>query len=135
MLVRFVHIDALYRLRDAGGQRAEYLVDMVQLGGEVEGPRRRDAYRHVGDFALFTLGFFPERLQRRGRKAVGPDYFAEQGRGAYGLAAETEGVVPPTSLLRMLAETFETCVVGVNRVKRYTHDPFYQYMLRQFGIA
>ena len=134
MLVRFVHVDALCRLRDADGAPVEYFVDMIELAEEVESGRRRDAYRHIGDFALFMLGFYPERLERRGR-ALGLEHCAQQGRRYYGRAAEAPGDVPPSALLRQLSETFETCGVALHWVRQYTHDPFYQYMLRQFGMA
>jgi hypothetical protein len=135
MLVRFVHVDALYRLRDAEGARVEYLFEMIGLAEETGEGRRRAAYRHVGDFALFILGFYPERLERPGRPTIGPDDWAEQGRLSYARAAEAPGDEPPSPLLRKLAGTFESCAVGLNWVRQYTHDPFYQYILRQFGVV
>lgn len=133
MLVRFVHIDALYRLRDAQGARLEYVVDMIQRAEESDPRRRRDVYRHIGDFTLFMLGFYPEKLRSR-RSLVGPDYYAEQGRRSYGCAAAVVGEAPPASLLRRLSEEFEACALGLHWVREYTHDPFYRYMLAQFGL-
>ncbi len=42
--------------------------------------------------------------------------------------------IPPAPLLRTLSDRFETCALGLNWVREYTHDPFYQYMLRQFRV-
>lgn len=133
MLVRFVHIDGLYRLRDENGVPLKYLVDMMAEAEESPPPRNAEAFQHVGDYALFVLGFYPESLSGR-RKLVGPDYYAEQGRRSYLLAAELDREAPKGPLLRKLASHFETAGVALHLVRDYTHDPFYQYMLRQFGV-
>lgn len=134
LLVRFVHVDDLYRVRDPKGLPVDTLAEML-IEAESSPPlERRDAYRHIGDFALFVLGFYPESLRGR-RKLVGPDYYAEQGRRSYARAAEMGDLVPPSSLLRRLSQEFETCAVGLNWVREYTHDPFYQYVLRQYSLS
>lgn len=132
VLVRFVHVDSLYRLRDEHGVPIRYLVDMLAQAEESPAPRKRDVLRYVGDYALFVLGFYPESLSGR-RKLVGPDYYAEQGRRAYVRAAEMFPGASEAALLRKLADEFETCAVALHWVRQYTHDPFYQYMLRQYG--
>jgi hypothetical protein len=133
MLVRFVHVDDLYRLRDPGGLPVDTLAEMIVQADASPRRERRDAYRHVGDFSLFVLGFYPESLRGR-RMLVGPDYYAEQGRRCYGRAADMGNDVPPSSLLKQLVEHFESCAVGLHWVRDYTHEPFYQYMLRQYGL-
>jgi hypothetical protein len=134
MLVRFVHIDGLYRLRDERGVPLSYLVEMMARAEESPPPHNAEAFQHVGDYALFVLGFYPESLSGR-RKLVGPDYYAEQGRRSYLRAAELYRGTPAGSFLRKLANHFETAGVALHRVREYTHDPFYQYMLRQFGVS
>jgi hypothetical protein len=137
MLVRFVHIDELYRLRDEKGAPLEYLVEMLARAERAVPLERRDAYRHVGDFTLFVLGFYPESLQgpARKKKGVDPEYYAEQGRLSYWRAADTGGTYPSAALLRELSARFETCALGLHWVREYTHDPFFQYMLGQFGVV
>ena len=39
-----------------------------------------------------------------------------------------------TIVFRKLSEQFEQCVVGLNWVKLYINDPFYQYMFREFQV-
>lgn len=134
MLVRFVHIEDLYRIRDENGIPVKYLVDMIVRAEDSAPPASGDAFRHVGDYALFMLGFYPESLSGR-RKLVGPDYYAEQGRRSYLRAADILQGSPTAPLLRKLADHFETAGLALNLVRQYTHDPFYQYMLRQFGIS
>jgi hypothetical protein len=134
MLVRFVHIDSLYRIRDESGLPLEYVTDMIRGVETMEPARRREGFRHAGDFALFVLGFYPERLQSR-RRYFAPEDYAEMGRRSYRRAAETEGRDPPAALLRKLSSEFEICAFGLHWVREYTHDAFHQYMLRQFGLT
>lgn len=134
MLVRFVHIDGLYHLRDDSGVPLKYLVEMMARAEESPPPRNAEAFQHVGDYALFVLGFYPESLSGR-RKLVGPDYYAEQGRRSYLRAAELFRETPAAPFLRKLASQFEATAVALHLVRDYTHDPFYQYMLRQYGLC
>lgn len=134
MLVRFVHIDSLYRLRDENGAPLEDLTDMMREAERAEPEKRRESYRHSGDFALFILGFYPERLRSR-RSFFTPEDYVEMGRRFYRRAAAAEGQEPPAALLRKLSSEFESCAVGLHWVRAYTHDPFYRYMLQQFGFA
>ena len=76
---------------------------------------------------------FPERLTH-GRHAVSPNYYAEQGRRSYYIVAEMDSS-RSTMVYRKLSDQFAQCVVGLNWVRRYINDPFYQYMLRQFDIT
>lgn len=94
LLWRFARTDTLYRLRDPSGRRLDTIVEMLvelarptwQAGG-VETPhpeRAREIWRHIGDYALFMTGLFPEYVARRG----GVAYYQEQGRRAYGAVFE-----------------------------------------------
>lgn len=134
MLVRFVHVDSLYRIRDERGLPLEYLTDMIREVEAMEPAQRREGFRHTGDFALFAVGFYPDRLGSR-RHFFTPEDYVEMCRRSYGRAAETAGREPSTEILRKLSFDFETCAVGLHWVREYTRDPFYQYMLGQFGLV
>lgn len=136
LLVRFVHIDELYRLRNERGIPLEYVAEMMSHAERAAPLQRRDAFRHIGDYTLFVLGFYPESLEGKGRKKKGidPEYYAEQGRRSYWRAAEMGSGMPSDALLRELSDRFETCAVGLHWVREYTHDPFYQFMFRQFQL-
>jgi len=84
---------------------------------------------------LFNLGLFPENLTY-GHRTVSPDYYAEAGRRSYTIVADMDSSSnhSPT-VYRKLSEQFERCVVGLNWVKVYINDPFYQYMFREFHIT
>src|SRR5262245_57128715 len=133
LLIEFVHIKNLYRLRDETGQRLEYVCDILEKASQaMSADVRREYYRHLGDLTLFNLGLFPEALTY-GRRTVSPDYYAEQGRRSYTSVAEMER--PEAMMIfRKLSDQFEQCVVGLNWVKLYINDPFYQYMFREFRI-
>src|SRR5262245_41013198 len=124
LLSRFVHIDAIYRLRNAHGTRLEEMADMV-LEAEAlpEGGRtRREFHRHVGDFALFWTGVYPEALKRL-KSVLTKDYFidyCEQGKRSYRIAStfEDDPYREEAPVLRRLSEEFELCAYGLNQVRR-----------------
>src|SRR5207302_1121914 len=66
LLSRFVHTDAVYRLRGDTGRPLTELVEMVLEAEQLPagGRTRREYYRHVGDYALFWTGVYPEALER-----------------------------------------------------------------------
>ena len=64
LLSRFVHVDVLHRLRNAAGRRLDQVADMVAEAVDLppEGRTAREMHRHIGDFALFWTGVYPEAL-------------------------------------------------------------------------
>jgi hypothetical protein len=135
LLTEFVQIENLYRFKDESGRRLEYLFEMLtQCSREMSPAMRRDCYKHLGDLTLFNLGLFPESLSY-GHRTVSPDYYAETGRRSYTIVAEMDSSRQNTIVYRKLSEQFEQCVCGLNWVKVYINDPFYQYMFREFDIT
>jgi len=109
LLTRFLHVDQLYRLRDARGRPLADVAEMLiegEAGGISPEIRALTVQRHVGDYTLFILGLFPESLQRLSRDwrrrdsvmvqlgdLIVPfrdpgEYYEEAGRRAYRRAAE-----------------------------------------------
>ena len=62
LLTRFLHFDAVYRLRNEEGKPITELTEMVIEAEHLPagGKTRREYYRHIGDFALFWTGMYPE---------------------------------------------------------------------------
>ncbi len=123
LLSRFIHVDGIYRLRNATGRRLEEVADMVLEGEQLpaEGRTRREVHRHIGDFALFWTGLYPEAL-RRMRSALTKDHFidyCEQGKRSYYIAStfDAEPYREEAPVLRRLSERFELCAYGLNRVR------------------
>jgi hypothetical protein len=134
LLVEFMFVENLYRMRDNSGTRLEYVVDMLRQAIESDMPEKKSYYKHIGDYSLFILGMYPESLSR-GRRALSPSYYANTGRSSYQTAGELESHWWRTMVFRKLADKFEHCVVSLNWVREYTSDPFYQYMLRRFDTT
>jgi hypothetical protein len=124
MLARFIHVDALYRLRNAQGRRLEEVAEMV-LSAEAmpaAGRTRREVHRHIGDFTLFWTGVYPEALNRL-RSVLTKDHFidfCEQGKRSYYIAStfEEEPYRAEAAVLRRLSEAFELCAYGLTQVRR-----------------
>lgn len=123
LLGRFIHNDAIYRLRDPVGNRLEEVSEMMLEAATRVGDARREAHRHIGDFTLFWTGMYPEIAeQRRNRSRLDRflDY-CEQGKLAYSVAAE----IPPADekavagpVLERLSCEFDICVVGLHELRR-----------------
>jgi hypothetical protein len=124
LLSRFVHFDAVYKLRGLAGRRLEEVVDMVLEAESMppEGRTRREFHRHIGDFTLFWTGVYPEALERL-RSALRKDHFldyCEQGKRSYYIAStfEAEPYREEAPVLRRLSDEFELCAYGLNQVRR-----------------
>ena len=122
LLVRFVHADVIYRIRDLAGRRLLEVADMLVEAQQRMGEARREAHRHVGDYILFWSGVYPEtlaRLQHRDRKDSLLDYNTH-GKRAYWIA----GTIPSESddaegdVLLRLSDGFELCQYGLREVRR-----------------
>jgi len=123
LLARFIHVDAIYRLRDGAGRRLEEVAEMVleAEGMPPEGRTRREVHRHIGDFTLFWTGVYPEAL-RRLRSALSRDRFVDycaQGKKSYYIAStfEDDPYREEAPVLRRLSEDFELVAYGLSHVR------------------
>ena len=123
LLSRFVHCDAVHRLPGSDGRPLTELVGMVLEADQLPAGRtQREFYRHVGDFALFWTGVYPEALNRsraRGTRDALVDYTV-QGKRGYLLTSRIAADREPdeADLFRRLSEQFEVCAVGLREVRR-----------------
>jgi hypothetical protein len=123
LLSRFIHMDTIYRLRNARGKRLEEVVDMM-LEAEAlppQGRTCREVHRHIGDFTLFWTGVYPEAL-RRWRSAMTRDHFidyCEQGKRSYYIAStfKDDPYREEAPVLRRLSTEFELCAYGLSQVR------------------
>jgi hypothetical protein len=124
LLSRFLHMDAIFRLRDLQGVKLEEVADMM-LEAEAmppEGRTRREVYRHIGDFTLYWTGVYPEALQRL-RSALRKDHFidyCEQGKRSYYIASTfaEDPYRDEAPVLRRLSDDFELFSYGLSQVRR-----------------
>jgi len=144
LLVRFTHVDNLYRVRDASGKRLEDVGEMLlesnPLISGTSFDREREIRRHIGDYTLFFTGLFPESLKRRSR-SLRLDYFIDYiqaGKESYYIVSEFNyGEYEKTApLFRKLSDLFDYCVIALNFVKtdlkRFQH-PYYKRIARMLN--
>src|SRR5712691_8184024 len=124
LLSRFIHVDDIFRLRNAQGKRLEEVAGMLIEAEALppEGRTRREFHRHIGDFTLFWTGVYPEALKRL-RSVLNKDHFidyCEQGKRSYYIAStfEDEPYRKEAPVLRRLSTQFELCAYGLNQVRR-----------------
>jgi len=125
LLTRFVHVDNLYRIRDARGRPLDQVADML-LEGDVRlnarsFNREREVHRHVGDFTLFWTGAYPEALARL-REPTRKDHLVDyvtQGKKSYAIAASFRygPYAEEAAVLAQLSDYFELCAYGLHRVR------------------
>ena len=125
VLTDFSHVKNVYKIRSLSGIALDEIADMlveadVRLNA-ASFNREREIHKHIGDFALFWTGLFPDslpRLQDSARKDCLIDY-VKQGKSSYAIAASFDrgeyGRQAP--VLRRLSEEFELCMLGLNIVR------------------
>jgi len=69
ILCEFIHVDNLYKIKDAAGKNPEDIADMLKEGDVLLNAqsfsREFQVHKHIGDYTLFMLGMFPEALSRK----------------------------------------------------------------------
>ncbi|MCA9176436.1 MAG: hypothetical protein KDB14_18240 [Planctomycetales bacterium] len=118
LLIRFVRMESVQRVRDPSGNRLQQLGSMLREAEARIGDAKRAVHRHIGDYALFWAGLFPESL----RQKVGDDgyqVYCVHGKHAYRVASRIESdTMPPSEVLEQLSEEFELCAYGLLEVRK-----------------
>lgn len=122
LLLRFVRLDGVHRVRRSSGVPATEVYQMIHEAQKRIGLARRDVHRHIGDFTLFWSGVYPESLRRSHGPEASDGFidYCRQGKRAYAIAAEIEGDEkrPPCELLRRLSDQFDLCAYGLREIRR-----------------
>ncbi len=130
LLIDFVRVDHLYRIRNARGKRLEEVGEMlVESNPLLDGrsfEREREVRKHIGDYTLFLTGMLPgyvgrcRTLRGRGLRLDSLIDYVKAGKESYRVVGAFDQfeyrLAAP--LFRRLSEQFEYCVYGLNRVKR-----------------
>ena len=127
MLTEFCETDNLFKIRSADGRALHDVGEMLLESDPVYGPaasfdRERQVRKHIGDYALFFTGMFPESINwsrlRQSRLDSLVD-FVKAGKESYYIVSKFEyfeyAKVAP--LFRKMAKDFELLVYGLNQVK------------------
>jgi hypothetical protein len=127
LLCEFTEADKLYRVRDEAGRPIEELSEMMVAADPVHGSApsfdaERAIRKHIGDYALFVAGMYPEardsnRRHRRHRPSLGELILA--GKESYFIVSqfnlcEYEQEAP---LFARLSDRFERCILGLTLVR------------------
>jgi hypothetical protein len=120
MLLEFGQRDRAWRVDWNDDQRHRYLVDILADLEATVGDRRFKVMVHLGNYALWLSGLFPDYIAARRLRKAGPDvaYYEALGSRGFGLAsdhalAEEYGLGP---VLRIAAERFPALRSALNGV-------------------
>jgi hypothetical protein len=127
LLTEFCEAENLYKIKNASGRPLSDVGEMLLESDPIYGPapsfdRERQVRKHIGDYALFLSGMFPESLNRlrlRRQRLEGFLDFVKAGKESYFIVSKFEhfeyAKVAP--LFRRMSEEYERLVYGLNQVK------------------
>ena len=127
LLCEFSHAENLYKVRDDAGRPIEELTEMMLAADPVHGTApsfdaERAVRKHIGDYALFVAGMYPEAIgssRRLRRHQPSLEELIHAGKESYFIVSqfnlfEYEQEAP---LFARLAESFERCILGLALVR------------------
>ena len=127
LLCEFSESDKLYKVRDQVGRPIEELTEMMEAADPVHGSApsfdaERALRKHIGDYALFVAGMYPEamgskRRMRRHQPSLGE--LIRAGKESYYIVSqfnlfEYEQEAP---LFARLSDSFERCILCLTLVR------------------
>jgi hypothetical protein len=127
LLCDFSESDKLYRVRDEGGQPIEHLREMINASDPVHGTApsfdaERALRKHIGDYALFVAGMYPEATgschrHRRHQPSLGE--LIQAGKESYFIVSQFNlfEYEREASLFARLSDRFERCILGLTLVR------------------
>jgi hypothetical protein len=127
LLCEFSESDKLYKVRDEVGRPIEQLSAMMQAADPVHGSAtsfdaERAVRKHIGDYALFVAGMYPEAIgsnRRQRRRYPSLCELIQAGKESYFIVSqfnlfEYEQEAP---LFARLSDRFERCILGLTLVR------------------
>ena len=89
LLYRFIHYDALFKIRTLEGRPVTEVGQMFVEAEQRLGNARFQTFLHIGDFTLFWAGIYPESLRaRRDEETDLYRLYCDRGRKAYDVARD-----------------------------------------------
>jgi hypothetical protein len=127
MLTEFCECGNLHCVRSADGRPLCDIGEMLIESDPVYGPapsfdREREVRKHIGDYALFFTGMFPESINHhrlRRQRLENMIDFIRAGKESYFIVSKFDAFeyAKVAPLFARLAREFERCVAGLNSVK------------------
>lgn len=120
ILLHFGMRERAYRVSESDDERYDTLADLLDDVDDPDGRRSFLVRQHLGNYALWVSGLFPDRIEQRRWRRGGPDldYYEDLGRRGFRLAADhrlaqEHGL---DTLFRVVAERFPVVRVALNNV-------------------
>jgi len=129
LLCDFSEADKLYQVRDEEGRPLQTLEQMLQASDPVHGTAasfdaERAVRKHIGDYALFVSGMYPESLESTAsyRRRHGQQNFEELvkvGKESYYIVSQfdLEEYADEAPMFRRLSGWFDRCIYGLRLVR------------------
>jgi hypothetical protein len=127
LLCEFSQSENLYKVRDDAGRPIEELTDMMLAADPVHGTApsfdaERALRKHIGDYALFVAGVYPEAIgsnRRLRHRQPSLEELIRAGKESYYIVSqfnlfEYEQEAP---LFARLSDRFERCILGLTLVR------------------
>lgn len=129
MLLDFGQRDRAWRVDWNDDQRHRYLVDILMDLEASDGPRRFKVMVHLGNYALWLAGLFPDYIAARHLRKGGPDvgYYDALGRRGFGLASDHRlaDEIGLDHVFRAAAERFPSVRSALNGVSERVFFPMH----------
>uniref|UniRef100_A0A372IPQ0 Uncharacterized protein n=2 Tax=Paracidobacterium acidisoli TaxID=2303751 RepID=A0A372IPQ0_9BACT len=125
LLTEFTASENLYRIRDASGKPLREIGEMLTASDPVLGSApsfdaEREMRRHIGDFALFSTGMYPESMHMR-RNPLDADFMemVRTGKESYYIVSQFDlfEYKQEAPFFARLSEEFERCMYGLTKVR------------------
>jgi hypothetical protein len=131
MLCQFSAAENLYRMRDEAGHPVEELAKMIGAADPVNGPApsfdaERALRRHIGDYALFVAGMYPEAAgspHRLRHHSPSLSELISAGKESYFIVSQFNlcEYQQEAPLFARLSDRFEHCILGLTLVREELH--------------
>jgi hypothetical protein len=126
LLCEFSEADKLYKVRDDEGRPIQSLDQLVQAADPVHGTApsfdaERAIRKHIGDYALFVSGMYPESMdpyrRRHGQQSF--DELVKVGKESYYIVStfDLEEYAEEAPMFARLSEWFDRCIYGLRLVR------------------
>jgi hypothetical protein len=126
LLCEFSESDKLYKVKDEAGKPIVALEEMIAAADPVHGTApsfdaERAVRKHIGDYALFVSGMYPESMDPW-RKRHGQQSFEELvrvGKESYYIVSQfdLDEYAEEAPMFARLSEWFDRCIYGLRLVR------------------
>ncbi|MEO8294959.1 MAG: hypothetical protein ABI613_05530 [Gemmatimonadota bacterium] len=127
LLLEFGKRDRAWRVDWNDDQRHRYMIDILTDLDATEGERRFKVLAHLGNYALWLAGLFPDYIAARRLTRGGPDVSYYEGLGRLGYEQASDHVLADRygldSIFRTASERFPVVRQALNQVSNRVFFP------------